>query len=111
MNQYQPNAMVKGCSIQRKIETAFVAVLLIACGYFYIVKSCLTDYHLPGWIMKYGSWIIPMLFLIRTIGEFKYIGIFKSVKNTTFSKWDTNLFSPLCFAITVLGMTINYLLK
>lgn len=91
-----------------KVQTAFVVTLLITCGYFYFLKSGLTAYGLPDWMMTCGSWIIPMVFLLRAIGEFKYIGLFKRVRDTTFGKWDTYFFSPLCLGIAIVGLLINY---
>jgi len=38
---------------------------------------------------------IGIVFLIRAIGEFKYVGFFKKVKHTSFGKRDTKYFSPL----------------
>ena len=62
----------------KKIDSAIVGIGLIAFGIFYVLKSGLFEYNLPEWIMKYGSWIIPTIFLLRAIGEFKYVGFFKS---------------------------------
>jgi len=94
----------------KKIDSAIVAIGLTAFGIFYILKSGLFEYNLPEWIMKYGSWIIPIIFLLRAIGEFKYIGFFKSIKKTDFGKLDTKLFSPLCLIIGIFGI-LNQLMK
>ena len=58
--------------------------------------------------MRFGGWVIPIIFLLRAIGEFKYVGIFKRVKKTKFGRFDTKLFSPLCLIISILGI-INQL--
>jgi hypothetical protein len=91
----------------KKIDTAIVGIGLTAFGIFYVLKSELFEYNLPVWIMKYGSWIIPIIFIFRAIGEFKYVGFFKSIKKTDFGKLDTKLFSPLCLIIGVLGIIIQ----
>ncbi|MEG3659340.1 DUF3995 domain-containing protein [Arenibacter palladensis] len=91
----------------KKIDSAIVGIGLTIFGIFYILKSGLMEYNIPAWIMKYGSWIIPIIFLLRAIGEFRYVGFFKSIKKTEFGKWDTKLFSPLCLAIGILGIIIN----
>ena len=91
----------------KKIESAIVGIGLIAFGIFYFFKSGLIDYNLPEWILKYGGWIIPIIFLLRAIGEFKYVGFFKSVKNTKFGVLDTKFFSPLCLAIGIFGIIIQ----
>lgn len=91
----------------KKIDSAIVGVGLTVFGIFYVLQSGLINYNLPEWITKYGSWIIPIIFLLRAIGEFKYVGFFKSVKKTDFGKLDTKFFSPLCLIIGILGMIIQ----
>ncbi|WP_437396567.1 DUF3995 domain-containing protein [Flagellimonas lutimaris] len=91
----------------KKIDSAIVGIGLIAFGFFYVLKSGLIEYNLPEWILKYGSWVIPIIFLLRAVGEFKYVGFFKSVRKTDFGKLDTKLFSPLCLIIGILGIIIQ----
>ncbi len=35
------------------------------------------------------------VFLLRAVGDFRYMGFFKRVRGTRFARWDTWLFSPL----------------
>lgn len=91
----------------KKIDSAIVGIGLTIFGVFYILKSGIIDYNLPEWTMKYGSWIIPSIFLLRAIGEFKYVGFFKRVKKTKFGKLDTKFFSPLCLVIGIVGIIIH----
>ena len=42
-------------------------------------------------------------FSARAIGDFKYVGFFKSVKGTPFADWDTRMFSPLNVLLAVLA--------
>ena len=91
----------------KKIDSAIVGIGLTIFGIFYVLKSGLIEYSLPAWIIKYGSWIIPIIFLLRAIGEFRYVGFFKSIKKTEFGKLDTKLFSPLSLAIGILGLIIH----
>ena len=91
----------------RKIESAIVGIGLIVFGVFYLIKSVLLEFNILDWIMKYGGWIIPTIFLLRAIGEFKYIGFFKKIKDTEFGKWDSKLFSPLCLFIGICGVLIQ----
>jgi len=93
----------------RKIDGAIVGIGLTAFGIFYILRSGLIEFYLPEWIMKYGSWIIPSIFILRAIGEFKYVGFFKSVRKTDFGKLDTKLFSPLSLIIGIFGIIIQLL--
>ncbi len=90
----------------KKIDSAIVALGLLSFSLFYFFNSQLISYSLPEWITTYASWIIPIIFIIRAIGDFKYVGFFKSVKSTKFGKVDTRFFSPLCLSIGLMGIFI-----
>lgn len=88
----------------RKIDSTVVGIGLGAFGLFYLCHSDIILCDLPVWMSKVGLWLIPVIFLIRGIGDFKYIGLFKKVKGTTFATMDTKLYTPLCWVIFVLGI-------
>jgi hypothetical protein len=90
-----------------KMDSVIVGMGLTAFGIFYMFQSGLIASNLPEWITKYGGWIIHIIFLSRAMGEFKYVGFFKTVKATEFGKLDTKYFSPLCLVISILGITIQ----
>ena len=91
----------------KKIDSGIVGVGLTAFAFFYLLKSGLIASNLPWWIMEYGGWVIPGIFLLRAIGDFKYVGFFKRVKRTEFGKLDTKFFSPLCLAMGITGLMIQ----
>jgi hypothetical protein len=91
----------------KKMESGVVGTGLMAFAFFYLVKSGMIDIDLPEWVMNYVSWIIPAIFILRAIGEFKYIGFFKRIKNTEFGKLDTKFYSPLCLSVGVIGILIE----
>ncbi len=76
----------------------FAAVMLANLGYFdtFISKK---------WI-NYVTWAIGILFLVRAIGDFKYVGFFKKVYNSPFSTLDTRYYSPLCLVIALIAILI-----
>ncbi len=80
-------------------------LLLFAC--FYIFQSNLINIDLPHWITTIGSWMIPSIFMLRAIGDFKYVGFFRAIRNTTFGKYDSKFYSPLCLIIGLAGFIIN----
>jgi hypothetical protein len=51
---------------------------------------------------RYASTAIALLFLLRAIGDFRYIGFFKKANGTLFAKNDTRFYSPLCIFIAAL---------
>lgn len=50
---------------------------------------------------------IALLFTLRAIGDFTYVGFFKKIKNTPFARNDTRMFSPLCALIAVLSIIVS----
>lgn len=89
-----------------KLESALVGLGLTAFGLFYLIKSGFISVHLPHWIEQLGGWIIPAIFLLRAIGDFKYAGFFKSIRQTDFGTLDTMFYSPLCLLIALLGISL-----
>lgn len=92
-----------------KLDCVIVGIGLTAFGLFYIYQSGLLDHHLPEWLFTFGGWMIPSIFLLRAIGDFKYVGFFKKIKQTDFGKMDTKYFSPLCLFIGTMGIVVQFL--
>ncbi len=92
-----------------KFATLIVGIMLALFGLLYLTKSELTAFEIPNWITNYAFWFIPLIFIVRAIGEFKYVGFFKKIKNTEFAKADSKIFSPLCISIGIIGILIQLL--
>jgi len=60
-------------------------------------------------VIVYAGYGISLLFFLRTVGDFNHVGLFKKVKNTEFAKYDTWVYIPLFFSISL--MFINVLWK
>lgn len=54
----------------------------------------------------YGNLIIGIIFFSRAIGDFRFVGFFKTVKWTRFAANDSRIFSPLCLFISLLSLLI-----
>ena len=52
------------------------------------------------WINVYGLKIIAGVFLVRAIGDFRYVGFFKKIKGTIFANLDTKFYTPLCILLS-----------
>ena len=90
-----------------KFATLIVALILILFGLVYIVKSGFINISFPKWIITYGYWFIPLLFILRAVGDFKYVGFFKKINHTEFAKADSKIFIPLCLLIGIIGVLIQ----
>ena len=92
-----------------KFATLVVAVGLGIFGISYLLKTGLINVQIPNWVHVYVHWFIPSIFILRAIGEFNYVGLFKKVRNTKFAKADTRIFVPLCLFIGIIGTLIQLL--
>ena len=93
----------------RKIDSLIVGLGLLGFSSFYLHISGIVTLPIPDFISKYVKWIIPSIFLLRAIGDFRYVGLFKKIKNTNFGRFDTAYFIPLCIIISLLGYLIAFL--
>ncbi|WP_163411008.1 DUF3995 domain-containing protein [Flavobacterium ajazii] len=88
------------------LATLIVAVGLLCFGLFYLIKGGFILIELPLWLNEKGLWILSGIFILRSIGDFKYLGFFKKIKNTRFAINDTKFYSPLCLIIGILTLLI-----
>ena len=88
------------------LATAGVAVALAAAAYLVMARAGLAPSPVSPWLLRIGCVVLGAVFVLRAIGEFRLVGFFKSVKGTSFARWDSYLFSPLCLA---LGVTVLWL--
>ncbi len=57
---------------------------------------------IPHFVAKSAIRAIAIVFFARAIGDFRYVGFFKSINKTTFAKNDTKFYSPLCLFLCVM---------
>ena len=83
-----------------------VACLIVVLA---VIAILLASGNRPfGQLLPYCGYAISAVFIIRSIGDFKYLGFFKKIYNSSFSKKDTLYFSPLCL---MLGLAFFVLVK
>lgn len=87
----------------------FVGVSLLGVAILYGIRIELFKItFLPNWFLNYALYVITIVFIIRAIGDFKYVGFFKKIKETKFANNDTKYFSPLCFFLSIVGALIEF---
>lgn len=82
---------------ERKLNPSPVGTLVVASGLVVFAEISLGDVLAYKW----GYLVIGILFGLRAIGDFNYVGVFKKVKNSVFAKKDTTIFIPLCFYLSL----------
>jgi hypothetical protein len=91
----------------KRIDTAIVGFGLTAFAFFYLIKSGFIDFQIPGWLMNSGGWLISGIFMLRAMGDFKYVGLFRKINDTKFAKKDRQFFTPLCLFIGIAAVFIE----
>lgn len=84
------------------LPTLIVAAGLLLLALIVLITGRVIEYELPAVIDHYGLWFIAALFMLRAIGDFKYVGFFKKITKTKFAKNDSRFYSPLCLVIAIL---------
>ncbi|MEP1095099.1 MAG: DUF3995 domain-containing protein [Cyclobacteriaceae bacterium] len=88
-------------------DSMIVGIGLMFFSLFYMVKADIVFMDLPSLVESAVGWLIPIVFLLRAMGDFKYIGFFKKLTSTDFASRDTRLYSPLCLFIGINGVLIT----
>lgn len=93
-----------------KIATMFVAIVLAFFCFIVLLKINFINLNrrvLQNNYLYHILNVIAFLFLARSIGDFKYVGIAKKINDTEFAKYDSRLYVPLCLFIFTLILIIN----
>lgn len=80
----------------RRWGTLSVAMLVLTASVLILVQGGYITAIPASTYSKVGCIICAIVFSIRAIGDFKYVGFFKTIKHSQFAKHDTKLYSPLC---------------
>ncbi|OPH48472.1 hypothetical protein BC351_08365 [Paenibacillus ferrarius] len=90
-----------------KMATLFVAVLLLIACLILLVQSGYTQYLQASMMTRIGCVVCGSVFLLRAIGDFRFVGFFKKINHSVFAKNDTWLYSPLCLYCGVTFMMVG----
>lgn len=105
-NTMKEHVMEVSRRIWFKVSTLLVALGLFLVMYLFLVHAGLTESPVPDQYVRYATFAVAGIFLLRAIGDFKYVGFFKSLKKGDFAINDTRYYSPLCLFISILTLII-----
>ncbi|TGL44626.1 DUF3995 domain-containing protein [Leptospira perdikensis] len=91
----------------KRIDSFIVGLFLLLLSSFYFTLTGIIQPLLDSQIYKIGCWFTTVIFGIRAIGDFNYLGFTKRIKNKEFAYFDTILFSPLCLLISLLTYLVQ----
>jgi len=90
-----------------KAHSAAVGTGMLILVVYLLIRTELISVSLPNFILDYGIWFFALIFVLRAVGDFKYVGFFKRVRNTNFGKLDSKYYSPLCLLLGILMILIE----
>lgn len=85
--------------------TLMVAVGLASAGAAALVASGAVDFGGGRGVARLVAGGAALVFLGRTVGDFRYVGVFKRVRDTRYARWDTRLYTPVALG---LGALLGY---
>ncbi len=110
------NAVIptKTGSQEKMFQPGIMATLIVAIGLLLFAMLMLANLDwFNQFINKkyigYATIVIASIFLLRAIGDFKYAGFFKRIKDTDFARNDTRIYSPLCLILSVNAFLIFFI--
>ncbi|MDR1015251.1 MAG: DUF3995 domain-containing protein [Coriobacteriales bacterium] len=88
----------------------FAAALMFALpALIYLMRVGILVTGVPDWVPYVGVWGVAAVLLVRAVGEFRYAGLTKKIKGTSFARRDTRIYTPLCLVLAALGVTLQVL--
>lgn len=88
----------------KMIDSVIVGFGLLIFGIYLLIYGGILSLYLPEWVFDYGIWFVSAIFLVRAIGDFRYVGFFKKIKETDFAARDLKYYSPLCLWLSLSNM-------
>lgn len=97
---------------KRLLNTSPLACIVVGLGLlgfalYYFSIGFGFSLHLPFGKEKWGIWVLAFIFTARAVGDFRYAGFFKKLKNTEFGRLDTKWYAPLCLYLGISSLLIS----
>jgi len=80
-----------------------VAALLVASGWILLERAGLGPGFLAAPAPAIGSAGVAVVLLLRGIGDFRYVGLFKRVRDTPFARMDSGVYTPLVLVLAAVA--------
>ena len=81
--------------------TAGVGMGLILCALLGVSTAGVIAVGVPPRLLTRLSDVLALGLFVRAVGDFRYVGVFKSIHGSRFAAMDTWLYSPMCLALSV----------
>jgi hypothetical protein len=89
-----------------KAATLFVALILLLFATITIANFGFFSKTINEKYISSSTLFIGIIFIIRVIGDFKFVGITKRIKGTPFAIKDDKVYIPLCLLLSCTSIII-----
>lgn len=94
-----PSVDGKPLFVPSRTATLLVGLALLGCTALVAATAGFLWPDAPPRFLSWLSYALALGLLARAIGDFRYVGLFKKVRNSPFARMDTRLYSPLCLLL------------
>ena len=90
------------------LTTTIVAAGLFAMAALLAAKLGWIALPITALSLRASLWLASAIFFLRALGDFRYVGFFKRVRDTRFAELDTKLYSPLCLLLAAMVALVSW---
>jgi hypothetical protein len=88
---------VPGPGVTLAVAGALVAAAVVVLGRGGLLPA--TDTAWSGAVWRVGTWGLAGVLLLRVIGDFRWVGLFRRERRTRFARRDAWCYTPACAAL------------
>ena len=92
----------------KRIESAVVATVLLVAALLLLQRGGVGPMLVPKMLRVLGSGLVSVVMLMRGMGDFAYLGLFKRERSSLFGRMDTRYYTPLVLALGVIAGLVSY---
>jgi hypothetical protein len=90
------------------VLACFAAAFMFALpALILLVRAGVLFASIPAWMSYVGVWGIATVLFVRAIGDFRYAGLTKRIRGTSFARMDSRVYTPLCLALAALCVILQ----
>jgi uncharacterized protein (DUF2062 family) len=91
-----------------RLGTLAVAFALLSAAALVAIAGRLLADPLTPPVVRLGTFTLGAVFIARSLGDFRLVGLFKRARGSRFARLDTWVYTPLCFLLGLAALFLAY---
>lgn len=91
------------------VATLVVAIGLALCAVVIAGTAGILALPVTQTVLAWLTRALAVVLLLRAIGDFQLVGLFKRVRDTPFARLDTAVYSPLCLMLAIGSAIVGFI--